>query len=649
MFQINDDKSIYVTRGDIVTFTVGAKNKDNDESYIFRVNDVVRIKVVEKKGCDVVVLQKDFLVEEETERVTIFLSEEDTRIGEVISKPTDYWYEIELNPNTYPQTIIGYDEDGAKIFKLYPEGKDLEFAPTPDTNSLAYRVEEHLEDTDVHITREEREEWNKNTENIEAHKSDTIIHVTKEEKGSWNKTVIDFNGLAGTVNNINKSVDTLQTNLISHNVSETAHNDIRLLIEGLSTRLNAIADSDDTTLDQMSEIVAYIKANKSLIESITTSKVNVSDIIDNLTTSVSDRPLSGKQGVQLKALIDAIVVPTKTSQLTNDSGFLTEHQDLSSYAKQAEVGKLQEEIEDYLPKNQGSANVGKILVVGTDGNLTLTDMPEGGTSGDVVGTLDNANNILLSGNLADGTYTLKYENEDGTYTEIGTLEVGAIVTYTITQNLTNVTSNNSVASVIEGESFTVNLTAESGYNMSTITVTMGGVDITSTAVSGGTISIAEVTGNIVITAVAEIYTPTYTNLFVPSEATLNKRVNSSYEVVDMDGRIITNFIDVSNKVPFTSSTKIYIKSATFTADGNSKLLTYKDSGTTYTNAYTSINGGALSINDEGNGVISISGDNIASALPSDMDRMCFVLKVSDSALTTDDIQNIVITIDEPIE
>ena len=78
-------------------------------------------------------------------------------------------------------------------------------------------------------------------------------------------------------------------------------------------------------------------------------------------------------------------------------------------------------------KNQGAANVGKILVVGTDGNLTLTDMPEGGASGDIIGTLDESNNILLTGNLADGTYTLKYENTDGTYTEVGTLEVGEIV------------------------------------------------------------------------------------------------------------------------------------------------------------------------------------------------------------------------------
>ena len=109
----------------------------------------------------------------------------------------------------------------------------------------------------------------------------------------------------------------------THNTNTSAHNDIRLLIEGLTTRLNALADSDDTTLDQMSEIVTYIKSNKSLIEGITTSKVNVSDIINNLTTNASNKPLSAAQGVALKSLIDAIVVPTKVSQLTNDKGYIT--------------------------------------------------------------------------------------------------------------------------------------------------------------------------------------------------------------------------------------------------------------------------------------------------------------------------------------
>lgn len=99
---------------------------------------------------------------------------------------------------------------------------------------------------------------------------------------------------------------TASTAVSNHNVSNAAHNDIRLLIQGLTTRLDALANSDDTTLDQMAELVAYIKANRGLIEQVTTNKVNVSDIVNNLTTNVSNKPLSAAQGVALKALIDAL-------------------------------------------------------------------------------------------------------------------------------------------------------------------------------------------------------------------------------------------------------------------------------------------------------------------------------------------------------
>ena len=123
MFLINDDMSIHVTRGDSLFFTVTAE--ENGENYVFLQGDVVRIKVTEKKECDNVVLQKDFIVTETREAVDIILNGQDTKIGDVISKPVDYWYEIKLNPYTNPQTIIGYDDEGAKIFKLLPEGRDL--------------------------------------------------------------------------------------------------------------------------------------------------------------------------------------------------------------------------------------------------------------------------------------------------------------------------------------------------------------------------------------------------------------------------------------------------------------------------------------------------------------------------------------------
>lgn len=96
------------------------------------------------------------------------------------------------------------------------------------------------------------------------------------------------------------------TKVNTHNTSTSAHTDIRSLITSLTTKLNALADSDDTTLDQMSEVVAYIKNNKSLIDGITTSKVNVSDVVNNLTSNVTNKPLSAAQGVVLKGLIDTL-------------------------------------------------------------------------------------------------------------------------------------------------------------------------------------------------------------------------------------------------------------------------------------------------------------------------------------------------------
>lgn len=103
---------------------------------------------------------------------------------------------------------------------------------------------------------------------------------------------------------------TASSQVSAHNTGADTHSDIRLLIQGLTERLNALADSDDTTLDQLSEVVAYIKSNRSLIEDITTSKVSVADIIDNLTTNAANKPLSAAQGVAIKALIDAITIPT---------------------------------------------------------------------------------------------------------------------------------------------------------------------------------------------------------------------------------------------------------------------------------------------------------------------------------------------------
>ena len=125
MFQINDDLSIYATRGDTVAFSVSASD-ENGTPYTFTETDIIEIKVYGKKNCDNVVLQKRFSASEGATRIDVLLTSAETKIGEIINKPTDYWYSVTLNPDTNPQTIIGYDdESGTKIFRLYPEGGDI--------------------------------------------------------------------------------------------------------------------------------------------------------------------------------------------------------------------------------------------------------------------------------------------------------------------------------------------------------------------------------------------------------------------------------------------------------------------------------------------------------------------------------------------
>ena len=119
----NQTKQINITRGDYGVISVSAINNEGKD-YEFQIGDVVRLKVFKKRDFNYRELQKDVTVDKATTTVDIELTKEDTKIGDVINKPVEYWYEIELNPNTKPQTIIGYDEDGEKKFVLYPEGSD---------------------------------------------------------------------------------------------------------------------------------------------------------------------------------------------------------------------------------------------------------------------------------------------------------------------------------------------------------------------------------------------------------------------------------------------------------------------------------------------------------------------------------------------
>lgn len=124
MLTIDKNYNIELTRGDILPLYIKAVNKDGTD-YEFKTNDVVRFKITEKNKCNRVIVQKDVKVTEPTILVKLDLTKNDTKIGKLINKPADYWYEVELNPDTNPQTILGYTkENGGKLFTLLPEGGD---------------------------------------------------------------------------------------------------------------------------------------------------------------------------------------------------------------------------------------------------------------------------------------------------------------------------------------------------------------------------------------------------------------------------------------------------------------------------------------------------------------------------------------------
>lgn len=175
-----------------------------------------------------------------------------------------------------------------QAYDLANEAKTLAGSVQTIADSKADAVHNH---NDIYYTESE----------IDTKFDDTVSYIDNSVSGLISSTAVD-----GKIN--------------THNTSIESHNDIRTLIEDVTLRLNALANSDDTTLDQLSEIIAYIKSNRSLIEEITTNKVNVEDIINNLTTNVSNKPLSAAQGVVIKAFIDEL-----ESFITQTSNSLSIH------------------------------------------------------------------------------------------------------------------------------------------------------------------------------------------------------------------------------------------------------------------------------------------------------------------------------------
>ena len=132
--------------------------------------------------------------------------------------------------------------------------------------------------------------------------------------------------------------------------------------------------------------------------------------------------------------------------------------------------------------------------------LTASTTPSGGvivwsSSNENVASVSNTGLVTSVGN---GTCTITASCGDVS----ATCAVTVTGFYAVSNVLTLATNSNIATGVVNGSSYNATIAPSAGCTLSSVSVTMGGTDITSTAYDNGTITISSVTGDIVITATA---------------------------------------------------------------------------------------------------------------------------------------------------
>lgn len=180
--------------------------------------------------------------------------------------------------------------------------------------------------------------------------------------------------------------------------------------------------------------------------------------------------------------------------------------------------------------------------------------------------------------------TINITNVTGAVTITAAASVPS-VTYNITRNLTNCASSNTANTIAEGATYTTTLSPTGTFKkLGTITVTMGGTDISASAVSGSTVSIANVTGNITITCAAEI-----TNIIDTIGISANTRLSTS----SGDNRTQSGYAaigankDAASLIHLAAGDTLRIKGVSLPAsnDSYSAIVLYNASGTFSTATY----------------------------------------------------------------
>ena len=118
MFKFTNN-TFHVTRGDSGSITIAYKDGTN-----LPAGAPVCFRVYKKDELDSdPVIDKTVSIGNNDTSITIELESEDTtaKMENPENGKEEYWYELKVGASN---TVLGYDETGAKIFYLYPSGKD---------------------------------------------------------------------------------------------------------------------------------------------------------------------------------------------------------------------------------------------------------------------------------------------------------------------------------------------------------------------------------------------------------------------------------------------------------------------------------------------------------------------------------------------
>lgn len=185
------------------------------------------------------------------------------------------------------------------------------------------------------------------------------------------------------------------------------------------------------------------------------------------------------------------------------------------------------------------------------------------------------------------------------------------VTYNITRNLTNCASSNTADTIAEGAAYTTTLSPTGTYKkLGAIIVTMGGVDISASAVSGSTVSITKVTGNIAITCAA-VVTNIIDTIGISADTRLStssgdNRVQSGYAAIGTNK-------DAASLIHLAPDDTLRIKGASLPAsnDSYSAIALHNASGTFSTSTYlhNGLAWNGMTFNNVGDSVVVAAGHN----------------------------------------